>query len=653
MVIPLLEDTVIIIGLAVIILLLCRKIKIPSILAFFLTGLLAGPHGMGLVGSVDEVNLLAELGVIFLLFTIGMEFSLEKFSQIKRYVIVGGSLQLTFTLVAVYFICLILGLNTSESIFTGLLISFSSTAVVLRLLQERDQIYSIHGQIALGILIFQDIAVVLVILFTPMLAGVNNGAFNNLPTLIAMGVGLIVFTIVSTKWLVPALIHYIARFKSRELFVLTIILICFGVTWITSSIGLSTALGAFLAGLIISNTDYSHQALGNILPFKDIFMSFFFVSIGMLLNIGFMAENLLIIVLIAVIVIILKSFIAGLTAGLLGLSFRVMVLVGLLLSQIGEFSFILSATGLQLGLIDEDFFQIFLAVSVITMSITPFILASAPRISNFSDKLPLPDRIKHGFYPFPHQPEEVLHDHLIIVGFGINGKNMAKAASKANIPYVVVEINPEIVRNEKSHGESIHFGDAAHGTVLKNINIKEARIMVVAISDAIGTRKILDIAKKLNPNIYIIVRTRYIRDMESLYQMGADEIIPEEFETSIEIFSIVLKKFDLPQEKINDFIKEIRSDGYEMFRTLSKDELITSNLNEGQNIEITSVKLSSVSEGKPIGELIRSYDLEIVAVMRGHKTFKNIDAAFRLEEGDLLIISGEEDQLSDFEKSEF
>lgn len=229
---------------------------------------------------------------------------------------------------------------------------------------------------------------------------------------------------------------------------------------------------------------------------------------------------------------------------------------------------------------------------------------------------------------------------------------MAKAASKAEIPYVVVEINPEIVRNEKAHGESIHFGDAAHGTVLKNINIEEARIMVVAISDAIGTRKILDIAKKLNPNIYIIVRTRYIRDMEGLYQMGADEVIPEEFETSIEIFSKVLEKYNLSPEKINDFIHEIRSDGYEMFRTLSKDELITCTLNESQNREITSTTVGSVSEGKTILELIKDYELEIVAVMRGHKTYKNVDSNLKLVEGDVLIVSGEKDQLSNFTKSD-
>lgn len=649
--ISLLREVVIIIGLSVISILLFRKLRIPAILAFFITGLLAGPHGLGLV-PIDEVNFLAEIGVIFLLFTIGIEFSLEKFSQIKRYVIIGGSLQLTLTLLATYIICSNLGLSTSESIFIGLLVSFSSTAVVLRILQEKNQMYSIHGQISLGILIFQDIAVVLVILFIPMLAGVDNGTFNNLPLLLAKGIGLIAFTLISAKWIVPILIHYIARFKSRELFILTIILICFGVTWMTSSIGLSTALGAFLAGLIISNTDYSNQALGNVLPFADIFMSFFFVSIGMLLNIGFIMENLLLIIILSLAVIILKSLIAGLTAGILGLSFRVMILVGLILCQIGEFSFILSAKGMKLGLINEEFFQIFLAVSVATMSITPFILAVAPRISHFSDRLPLPPRIKKGFYPFTTPKEEVLNDHLIIVGFGVNGKNMAKAASKAEIPYVVVEINPEIVRNEKSHGESIHYGDAAHGTVLKNVNIENARIMVVAISDAIGTRKILDIAKKINPNIYIIVRTRYIRDMESLYQLGADEIVPEEFETSIEIFSRVLEKYDLPDQEINEFIHEIRSDGYELFRTLSNNELITSTLDESQDIEISSTILSSDSDGKTIGDLIKNYDLKIVAVLREHKTFKKISSSFKVKEEDLLIVSGEKDQLSRFEKSD-
>jgi len=638
--IPLLKDVVVILALSVIVLLVFRKVRIPSVLAFFVTGMLAGPHGLGLISSMEEVQLLAELGVIFLLFTIGMEFSLEKFSQIKRYIIVGGSLQLALTVALVYFICLSLGLSTNESIFIGFLVSFSSTAIVLRLLQDTNQIYSVHGQISLGILIFQDIAVVLVILFTPLLAGVNSSNLNNWPLLVAMGVGLLIFTLVSAKWIVPNLLHYMARFKSRELFLLTIILICFGVTWVTSSIGLSMALGAFLAGLIISHTDYSHQALGNILPFQDIFMSFFFVSIGMLLNLGFIAENLLLIIIATIVILTIKSVIAGLTAGMLGLSFRVMVLVGLIISQIGEFSFILSATGLELGIIDENFFQIFLSVSLITMSLTPFIMAIAPRISNLSDNLPLPHRFRHGFYPMTLPEETVWEDHLIIVGFGVNGKNVAKAAYKANISYVVVEMNPEIVRNEKSEGESIYFGDAAHATVLKNINVQEARTMVVAISDPVGTRKVIDTAKKLNPNLYIIVRTRYIKEMDKLHEIGADEVIPEEFETSIEIFSRVLDQYNLSPNKIDDFITEIRSDSYQMFRTLSKDDTMTCTLDNGFNeVEVVSTQLGADMDGKTVNEFLEKNNGELMAIIRGYETFNNPDIDFKLQENDIIVIS--------------
>ncbi|NYB51529.1 MAG: cation:proton antiporter [Methanobacteriaceae archaeon] len=638
--IPLLKDVVIIFLLAVIVLLIFRKVRIPAILAFFVTGLLAGPHGLGLISSTEEVSLLAELGIIFLLFTIGIEFSLEKFSQIKRYTIIGGSLQLALTLLAVYILCLNFGFNQAEAIFTGFLVSFSSTAIVIRLLQEKNQIYSVHGQISLGILIFQDIAVVLVILLAPLLAGVNSSYVSNWPTLTVLGAGLIVFTIISTKWVVPELLHYIARFKSRELFLLTIILICFGVTWITSSIGLSMALGAFLAGLIISNTEYSHQALGNIIPFQDIFMSFFFVSIGMLLNLNLMLQNLPLIISLTVMVIILKTLISGFTAGLLGLSFRIMVLVGLILSQIGEFSFILAATGLELGIINEEFFQIFLDVSLITMSLTPFIMEFAPRVSDFSEKLPLPHRIRHGFYPMTLPQETVLQDHLIIVGFGINGENVAKAAYKAKIPYVIVEINPEIVRSEKSHGESIYFGDAAHETVLKNINIKEARVMVVAISDPVGTRKVIDTARKLNPNMYIIVRTRYIKEMEKLHEIGADEVIPEEFETSIEIFSRVLDQYHLSPEKIDEFITEIRSDGYEMFRTLSKNVTVTCTLNNGLNKpKIISITVESDMDGKTLEEFIKKHEGEALAVIRSSQTFQNPGFEFILHKDDLVIVS--------------
>lgn len=635
--ISLLKDVVIILGVSVVALLLFNLIRVPSILAFFVSGIIIGPHGLGLIGSVSQVELIAELGIIFLLFTIGMDFSLDKFSQIKRAVIVGGSLQVGLTVLVVSLIGLVLGLPFTESIFIGLLVSFSSTAIILRLLQEKKQVDGIHGRTALGILIFQDLAVVIVILLTPLLAGNDSAVLGNWPMLLGLGLGLIILTLVSGKWLVPWLLHFIARFKRRDLFLLTIIVICFGITYLTSSLGLSPALGAFLAGLIISNTEYKHQALGNVLPFQDIFLSLFFISIGMLLNINFLIENLLVIIILTVAVILLKSVIAGIVTGILGMSFRVMVLVGVMLSQIGEFSFILAAVGVQYNIIDDPFFQLILAVTIMTMSLTPFFKDRAHQISDLLEKvLPIPDRVLCGTYSIPKSNEVPLEDHLIIVGFGVNGKNMARAAQRANIPYVVADLNPQIVRRKKILGEPICYGDASQPTILNQLNVTEAKAIVVAISDPVGSRKIVDMARKMNPNLYIIVRTRYVYEMEELYALGADEVIPEEFETSVEIFSRVMNQYNLSEDKIHEFVDEIRSDGYEMFRKLSNWEINTSSLND----VLTDLEVSSftVEEDVKLGDLCLDGPGFIpIAVARKDETIRDFDDSFQLNPDDVLI----------------
>ncbi|MBV1767821.1 MAG: cation:proton antiporter, partial [Methanobacterium sp.] len=341
MAIPLLQDIVVIFGLSVIVLFIFHRIKIPSIAGFFLTGIIAGPNGLGLVSAVGEVQFLAEIGIIFLLFIIGIEFSFEKFSQLKRSVLMGGTLQVVLTFLIVFVIAQNLGVPVNESIFIGFLVSLSSTAIVFKFLQDKNEIDSPQGRISFGILIFQDIIVIPMILFTPLLVGTAGNLGASLFIFSLEGIGIILFTIVSAKWIVPRILYQIARLQSRELFLLSIITIIFAITWLTSTTGLSPALGAFLAGLIISNSEYSHQALGNILPFRDIFASFFFISIGMLLNVNFLIQYSLIIILIVLSILIIKSLIAGIVTAVMGFSLRIMVLVGLMLSQIGEFSFVL------------------------------------------------------------------------------------------------------------------------------------------------------------------------------------------------------------------------------------------------------------------------------------------------------------------------
>lgn len=634
-----LKDIVIIFALSVLVLILFHKIKLPAVLGFFLTGIIAGPHGLSLINEVQQVEILAEIGIIFLLFTIALEFSLEKFSQIKRQTLLGGSLQLAFTFLIVFIISWILGFSISESIFAGFLISFSSTAIVLRLLQEKNEIDTPHGRTSLGILIFQDVAVVPIIILTPILAGTATLG-SSILVLILEGVGAIIFTIVAAKWVVPYILYHAALLKNRELFLLTTILICFGITWLTTLIGLSPALGAFLAGLIISNTDYAHQALGNVIPFHDIFMSFFFVSIGMLLNLNFFLENILLIMGITLVIVLIKSFTGGLATYFLGFPLRIVVLVGLILSQIGEFSFILSGVGIQYGLVSETVFQLFLDVSVLTMALTPFLIAKAPQTSEVLHKIPLTSKLQNGEI-ISQDFQDEMKDHLVIVGFGVNGKNVAMAAQNSQIDHVVVEINPAIVKKDKDVVEHFIFGDAAQETILNKAHIQSARIMVVAISDPVNTRRITELGKRINPDLYIIVRTRYIDEINILKSLGADDVIPEEFETSVEIFSRVLDEYDVPLDEIHRFIEKLRQENYGLFqRTLQNKEVIC-DLNTSP-IETSTIKVSNIPLNGKIfkKDIEKKFGVEIRNIIRNQDINYDPLDNMVLEKGDILTVTG-------------
>ena len=634
-----LKDIVIIFALSVIVLILFNKIRIPTILGFFITGIVAGPQGLSLISEVQQVEFLAEIGVIFLLFTIALEFSLEKFSQIKRQALIGGSLQLIFTFIIVFFITWSLGLGVAESIFTGFLISFSSTAIVLRLLQDKNELDTPHGRTSLGILIFQDLAVIPIILLTPILAGVSVSSESVL-ILLLEGAGIFIFTIIAAKWLVPYLLYHVAQLKNRELFLLTTILICFGITWLTTLIGLSPALGAFLAGLIISNTKYAHQALGNVIPFHDIFMSFFFVSIGMLLNINFFFENIAIILIVTVVVLIIKSFTAGLATRFLGFPIRIMVIVGLILSQIGEFSFILSKVGLQYGLISLTIFQIFLSVSILTMGLTPFLMSISHKTSELINKIPKKSILEPNISQTISSEFE-FDDHLIIVGYGVNGKNVSMAALKYSIPYVVVEINPKMVKTDKK-GEFFIFGDATQETILSKAMIQKARIMVLAISDPVNTRRIIELGRRINPKLYIIARTRYIDEIKILKSLGADEVIPEEFETSVEIFSRVLDEYNVPHDKINQFIDELREENYGMFQRVIQDKevdcKVETQINPSETI-LVKVSEEALLEGTLQKSYIeKKFGVKILSIIRNQKIINNPPKNQSIEKGDILTI---------------
>jgi len=647
--IPLLNDIVIIFGLSIAVLLICHRCRVPTIVGFLVTGVLAGPHGLRLIDAVREVEILAEVGVVLLLFTIGIEFSLKNLLQIRRSALLGGSLQVCLTILAAFIIARHLGRDFGESLFIGFLLSLSSTAIVLKLLQDRAEVDSPHGRTSLAILIFQDVIIVPMMLFTPVLAGAEKNVTLALLILTAKGIGIILLVIVNARWIVPHLLYQIARTRSRELFLLSVVVICFAVAWLTYSVGLSLALGAFLAGLIISESEYSHQALGNILPFRDVFTSFFFISIGMLLDVGFLFQRAGLIALITLCVLALKSATVGFSTVLLGFPLRTTMLVGLTLCQVGEFSFILSKTGLEYGLLARNTYQLFLAVSVLTMASTPFIVIQSPRTAELVLRMPLPQRLTSGLYPMPGVSSPYkkirLKDHLIIVGFGLNGRNVARSAKAAGIPYVIIEMNPETVREQKARGEPIYYGDAIQEAVLAHAGIKDAKAVVLVISDPIATRRITAMARRLSPKVHIIARTRFLQEMGPLYELGGDEVIPEEFETSVEIFTRVLMKYLVPRDEIEKLIAEVRADGYGMFRGLAREAPSFYDFKlHLPDIEINTFRVSERSPivGKSLSEMAlrKKFGVTVLAIRRDQQTLSSPDGDTKLQTDDVLVVLG-------------
>lgn len=648
---PILKDILIIFGLSIAVLFVCLRLKLPTIVGFLVTGILAGPHGLGFIEDVENVDRMAEVGVVLLLFTIGIEFSLRDFFRIRRVLLVGGSLQVLLTIL---FFCLAdfsTGVAFNRALFMGFLFSLSSTAIVLRLLQERAEIDTPHGKTILGILIYQDLIIVPMILLVPILAGAGGNLASSLALLLVKGAAVLLVVLGSARWLVPRLLFQVTRTRNREIFLLTVVVIGLAVAALTQALGLSIALGAFFAGLIISESEYSDEALAHILPFRDLFISFFFVSVGMLLNLHFFFQYAAKIIFFVVLAILGKSAIAALAAFFLGYPLRTMILTGFALSQVGEFAFVLSHAGVRQGLITPSRYQFFLSVSILTMIATPFVYQFAVRLGNRVTRLPLPRRLATGL----HDPERAAgpsrKDHLIIVGYGVGGRHVSQAAKASGIPYVIIEMNPETVRAERGKGEPIFYGDATHEAALRHAGVREARILVITIPHAASTRGITARAKRMNPLIHVVARTRYVQEVAPLHELGADEVVPEEFETSVEIFARVLKNYLVPREEIEQFIGEVRAGGYEMFRTLSPEAGSCYDLRHclsGVNVHTIRVGKGAPVTGRTLAqtEMRKRHGVTVLAYQRQGVVRSNPDVDMVFLEGDLVFLMGAPESVS-------
>lgn len=663
-----LAQAVAILAAAVAVTLLSHRFRAPTVVGFLLTGLLIGPSGLRLVGDPHEVELFAEIGVVFLLFAIGLEFSLERLREIRRFFFVGGAAQSAAAIVGFALVGRAFGLGWPQAVFLGFLACLSSTAIVLKLLADRRELETPQGKVAIGILLFQDFLIVPLILVTPVLAGRAEASAPEVVGRFALGLAIVAVVFVVARYLMPHLLWLIVRTRLREILVLGALLACLGMALFTESLGFSLALGAFLAGIVISESEYSHQIVAEIVPFRDVFNSVFFISIGMLLDLGWAVSHLPQVLAFALAILLGKALTTGAAVMLLGFPSRIIGLVALALAQVGEFSFVLLGLGRALQLVDEASYQAVLAASVLTMAATPLLVGAMPHWHGLrpvglwgrrrgaaavgggtaaTDATPgsgagTTARPEAGERVAEHRPRH--RRHVIVVGYGLAGRTLARVLHEAGIPYVVIELAADTVRRARLAGEPIHYGDVTRREILVHADVATASTIVFMISDLAAVRRAVPLARALAPEVHILVRTRHMVDVEPLLAAGASEVIAEELETSIEIFTRVLQHLHVPGNVIRAETRLLRGQNYRMLRGTSGrpvPEVVLDILAAGTT-EVYRLESASPAVGRDLGalDLRRATGATVIAAVRDGRSVTNPGADFVLAASDSLVLVG-------------
>lgn len=649
---PMIEELAVIATLAVAVTVILARVKLPTVAGLLLAGALAGPHGLKLVHSVHDIEVLAEIGVVLLLFTIGLEFSLERLRHIFRQVALGGVLQVGVTVAVIAGVAIAFGESTGRGIFFGFVFSLSSTAIVLRALTERRELEAPHGRFIVGTLIFQDLCVVPMVLIVPLLARPSSPVQAAADTALALGkaAAMVVFTIGVSRFVVPRVLKSVDAARSRETFLLAILGLCIGTAWVTSLAGLSLALGAFLGGMVVADTEYGHRAMGDVLPLRDAFVSVFFVSLGMLFDPGVVTTRPGLVLALLAGFLLVKGLLATLAALAMRFPTRVAWLAGVGLAQFGEFGFVLARLGESSGVVTPADTAPLLAAGIASMFLTPLMVRAAPHVTA-GEKLLAPlarligvrgieDAVIDG-----HAPK----GHVVIVGYGVAGKLAAQSLKACGIPFVALELNAESVRSAKAQGLPVYYGDATSTEALGHAHLKSARALVLLMNDPQAAQRVVDTAKRVAPEVPILMRSHYLGERAALLKLGARDVVAEEVEGAIEIISRLLRWADVPRNVIDDRIREARAETQETERkvTIPRKSLAEMPALLELKIESVEVRPSTVGAGASVVDLkLRSTTGALmVAVRRGAKLLENPDANEPLQAGDIAYLVGTSDAI--------
>lgn len=628
---------------------LLHRLKQPPLVGFLVAGAMLGPHGLGLVRDQGAVEALAEVGAVLLLFTVGLELSLPNLRRLGRIVWGAGPIQLGGTIILLGAVGLAAGYGLRRGLFFGFLVALSSTAIVLKLLMDRGEMDSPHGRLLIGILILQDLAVVpMMLLVEPLAQGGREGL---IAAAIAMGKTAVmaVLLLLVARIVMPRLLRGVVGTQRKELFIVAVLVMVLGTALASSAAGLSLALGAFLAGLALSESEYGSQAMADVAPFRDVFSAVFFVSIGLLFDPSVLAARPLFVLMLFTLVVAGKAIVAALPVVLFGYGIRIAVIVGISLAQIGEFSFVLLRQGLQANLIEPGVYQAFLAVAILSMVGTPWLTEKSHALGQqLARHAPAALRKAHE-RPGGEMPAE---NHAIVLGFGHMGETLARVFSRARVPFRVLDLNPDRVRRGVEAKVPIQYGDVTSDTVLKHAGIERARAVIVVLSDPRATRQAVRLSRTLSPRLFILARTRYLSEIPELNASGADDVVAEEFETSLEISARALRRLGAPLPWVEAETEEIRKLRHEAFRRFRAPGVAAEGVRRA--LPGTRVEYISLAEDwDAVGQSLKELDLRstggaiILAVVRDGNASVTPGSDFVLEGGDHLLLLGAEDSLEE------
>lgn len=627
---------------------ICFRLKLVPIVGFLIAGVLIGPNALGLVKDQAIVDATAEIGVILLLFTIGIEFSLEKLASIQKLIFAGGTMQVGLSIAATVAVLAAFGVDWKVGVFTGMLVALSSTAIVLKLLADNGETNSEPGQVGLGLLIFQDLAIVVMVLLIPTLGSSGGGGPLAIGWALTKAVLIIVAVLVIARRIMPRILEMVAKTCSPELFLLTVIAICFGTAYLTSLAGVSLSLGAFLAGLMVSESRFSQHALSETLPLQILFSATFFVSVGMLLDLNFLVHNLPIVVAAIAVVLIIKTLTTWISVRVLGYATPVAAASALMLAQIGEFSFVLERAGREVGLfpagVSTAGSQTFIAATVVLMVLTPLLMRVG---SGLSSKI-VRKRELAGI-PVQEEPESLgeglgLEDHVIVAGYGQAARCLVRVLSGSGIPFVITTLSPEGANEAEAEGLPVVRGDSTKPFLLHHVGVDNAKMMVIADDSPSMAHRITAVARNLNPTMRIVVRTRYTEEVNGLAAAGADSVIAEELESVVQLFGEVLRDYRIPAREIEAYEELARRNGYS---ALFDDEVNTSvfRCETGQDCfdsRTVKVREGAAVAGKTLGSLMlmEAHGLSLKALRRDGEEFEHPAGDLVLQAGDELLLSG-------------